>query len=411
LLVVIGLGIRPDPRKTASGVYRYGSSELPVGSEVIYHRDGKTATIDLIRERDGTMKITTNGKPDARIAVAGDVAAADEITMVMLAAVPLALNSRAKHVANIGMGSGMTTHTLLGADTLERVDTIEIEGAVVEAARRFGPFVERAYVDPRSRLHVEDAKTFFASRNERYDIIISEPSNPWISGVASLFSEEFYRSVRGHLKPGGLLVQWLQLYETDLDLLASIFKAMSASFGDYTVFNTDNANVVVVATNDGNLGRLDPWVLAQPKLRRDLARVGLLTLQDLEMRRIGSRYLLQPVFAASGAPANSDFFPYLSLHAPRSRYLRTDAADLTRLHLAPIPITEMLDPHVERNMRPHTESPDFTPAKARQLADHLISALASPDVPAARDPTVEPLVRTLPLAPSRLPTRRNCSTL
>jgi predicted membrane-bound spermidine synthase len=395
VLAVVTVGVRPDPRKTASGVYRYGLGRLPQGSEVIYHRDGKTATIDLIRDRDGTLKIVTNGKPDARIAVAGDVAAADEVTMMMLAAVPLSLHPDAGTVANIGMGSGMTTHTLLGADTLDRVDTIEIEAVVLEAARRFGPFVERAYSDPRSRLHVEDAKAFFSNRKERYDVIISEPSNPWVSGVASLFSEEFYRHIERHLEPGGLLVQWLHLYEADVELLASIFKALSVSFADYTVFNTDNSNVIVVATNSGNLDRLDPWILRQPQLRRDLARVGLTRLQDFEIRRIGSKHLLQPVFETLAAPPNSDFFPFLSLRAPRTRFLGADAADLTRLHVAPIPLTEMLDPSVRRSMLTHTDSPDFTPTRARGAAGKLVAALTSSDLTATRDETLLPLIQRL----------------
>ncbi len=379
----ISLGVRPDPHKTASGVYRHGASSLPETSEVVYHRDGKTATIDLIRDDDGTLTISTNGKPDARIAISGEQPAADEITAVLLAALPLALHPGARSVANIGMGSGMTTHTLLGSTRLERVDTVEIEPAVLEAARQFGGFVERAYSDPRSRLHVEDAKTFFSSRKQRYDIIISEPSNPWVSGVSSLFSVEFYRHVEAQLNPGGILVQWLQLYETNLDLISSSFKALSTSFRDYTVFNTDNANILVVATNGGNLDRLDPWIFDEPLLRADLQRVGLRYVQDLELRRIGSRVLLHPVFAALPAPPNSDYFPYLSVHAPRSRYLGETAVELTQLQVAPIPVNEMLDPYVRRSMRPHTVSSHYAPTRARELAGQLVVGLTSETMIAA----------------------------
>jgi hypothetical protein len=385
LFAAVGLGVRPDLRRTASGVYRYGTSELPGGAEVVFHRDGKTATIDLIRERDGTLKISTNGKPDARIAVTSEIPAPDEITMVMLAAVPLALHPEARTAAIVGLGSGLTTHTLLGADTLERVDTIEIEAAVLDAARGFGPSVERVWSDPRSRLHVEDAKAFLSSRGRRYDLILSEPSNPWVSGVASLFSEEFYRYATRHLEEDGLLVQWLQLYEINVDLLASVFKALSASFDDYTVFSADNANVVVAATNGGNLDRLDPTLFDPPRLRRDLARVGLKRIEDLELRRIGSRRLLHPVFAASGAPANSDYFPYLSLRAPRSRFLDENAVDLTRLHVAPVPVTEMLDPRVRRSPEPHSGDGSFSPARARRLAGQLVGSLVASQAAASHE--------------------------
>ena len=82
----------------------------------------------------------------------------------------------------IGFGSGLTTATLLGAPGLKQVDTIEIEQAMVDGANFFRPRVERAYADPRSRIIIDDAKSYFARARERYDLIVSEPSNPWVSG-------------------------------------------------------------------------------------------------------------------------------------------------------------------------------------------------------------------------------------
>jgi spermidine synthase len=387
LLIVVGWGARIDPRRTASGVYRTGESAIAAQSEIVYHKDGKTASVALIRDANGWMRITTNGKPDAQINVAGGEPAPDEVTMALLAALPLALHPRAQVVANIGMGSGMTSHVLLGAETIRRVDTVEIESAMVEAARGFGPFVDRVYSDPRSRIHVEDAKTFFAARATRYDLIISEPSNPWVSGVASLFSEEFYGEVADNLAADGLLVQWLQLYETNVDLLSSVFKALATEFDDYVVFNTDNANIVVVASKGRALGGLDGALFEQPLLRRDLARVGIHGLSDLQVRRVGSRRSLGATFAALRAPSNSDYHPYLSYAAPKSRFLGEGAVDITRLHVAPVPVMEMLDFELRRGTTPVSDSPVFTPAAAQHWARGRLAQLTAqtgPDAPAAR---------------------------
>ena len=395
LAIVVG-GVRLDPLRTASGVYRHGNSSLPQGSEVLFHRDGKTATIDLIRHPGGMTMIATNGKPDAQIATDGGEAVADEATMVLLGALPLAFHPEARSVANIGMGSGMTTHTLLGSRRLERVDTVEIEPAMVEAARGFGPRVARAWDDPRSRIHLRDAKTFFAGAGRRYDVIVSEPSNPWVSGVASLFSTEFYAHAKAHLAADGLLVQWLQLYETNTDLLASVFRSLSVHFDDWVVFHADNANVVVLATNGRSLGSVDPRVFAEPALRRDLERVGILGPSDMEVRRLGSRELLEPLFATSSAPLNSDYRPYLGYAAPRSRFLQENAADLTRLHVAPVPVLELLEPDARQIRGRATESPHFTPSRLRGVAHDRVAALAELDVLSAaggtRD-TDDPLVR------------------
>src|SRR5690606_33970779 len=134
----------------------------------------------------------------------------------------------AKHIANIGIGSGLTSHLALASSNLEQLDTIEIEPAMAEAAwLGFGARVARTLEDPRSHLHFEDAKTFFSAAGRRYDVIISEPSNPWVSGVATLFSGEFYAQIKRHLEHDGLLVQWVQIYETDLTIIASIVGALS----------------------------------------------------------------------------------------------------------------------------------------------------------------------------------------
>lgn len=382
VLALVVFGVHFDALKMVSGVFRYGITRLADDTEVLYYRDGKTATVGLVRNRIGQITLSTNGKAEALVNPRGYTQTpSDETTMILTAALPLSMHPDAKTVATIGMGSGMTTHTLLGAETLRRVDTIEIEQAVVEAARGFGDFVERAYSDPRSYIHVEDAKTFFSSRNTRYDLIISEPSDPWVSGVASLFSQEFYRYIKQHLHRDGLFVQWLQLYETNLDLVASIFKALSTHFPNYVIFNTDDTNILIIATDGGDLTRLDPWVFNQARLSQDMARVGIKHLRDLEIRRIGTKSLLQPLFDTFTIPANSDYFPHLSYGAPRSRYLRQDAADLSWLHLSPIPVLEMLKGRAGPGVPPSTEVANFPLTQREKLARQLLNTLLSRRVP------------------------------
>src|SRR5690606_33361704 len=134
-----------DPMKLASGVYRYGQSRLDAALEVMFHRDGKTASISVVRSADGVVGIATNGKSDASAGVTADAPpTSDEPTMIMAAALPLALHPTPRRVGVIGFGSGMTTHALLADPRVERVDTVEIEEAMVEGARAFGPRSERA---------------------------------------------------------------------------------------------------------------------------------------------------------------------------------------------------------------------------------------------------------------------------
>ena len=136
--------------------------------------------------------IRTNGKSDGSINMdRASARGSDEVTMVLTGAIPLALKPDAKSAAVIGIGTGLTMHALLQSLTLERVETVEIEAVMAEAARGFAPRNASAFADPRGAILIDDAKTFFSTRNRRYDILVSEPSNPWVSGVSSLFTLEF----------------------------------------------------------------------------------------------------------------------------------------------------------------------------------------------------------------------------
>ncbi|HEY4999308.1 MAG TPA: hypothetical protein VII36_09200, partial [Usitatibacter sp.] len=331
-----------DLLRMSSGVYRQGLFMDPKVHKVVFYRDGKTATISVVDE--GTIRmIRTNGKVDASVQMdTGHGKSIDEPTMVLAAALPLAMKPNAELVANIGFGSGLTTHTLLGSPKVKELDSIEIERMMIEGARNFLPHNIRAYEDPRSHIHIEDAKTYFASAGKHYDIIVSEPSNPWVSGVSTLFSEEFYGQVKRYLKDDGLLVQWVQAYEINPGLLSTIFQALGKHFGDYTVYRT-GADLLVVATVKGPLPPLSAELFNYPNVAADLRYLGFQDLNDLQSLRVGGRAALHPLFTATGFPANSDFFPILDQRAPRSRFRGETAEELGLIREGLVPVLGLLD--------------------------------------------------------------------
>ncbi|MHB8881406.1 MAG: spermine/spermidine synthase domain-containing protein [Thermodesulfovibrionales bacterium] len=351
-----------DQYKMASGVYRSGTLLSPQDVSLKYHRDGKTSSVSILLDADGVMAISTNGKVDAAISTnPGAAVSPDETTMVLAAAIPLSLHPGVKSVANIGLGSGLTTQTLLADPKIERVDTIEIEAMMIEAARLFGPRVSRVYTDPRSRIYLDDAKTFFSVNQSRYDIIISEPSNPWVSGVAGLFSDEFYRMITVHMNRGGLFVQWMQLYETDMSLVASVLKAVSRNFSDYVIYATTGVNVVIVATNDGAIGSMDPAKLSAPELAAALKRVQIEDMQDIGVRKLGDKKLFDEMLGSFSIRANSDYYPVLDQHAARTRFLGSYALDLLGIAQNTLPVLEMLGAAGEREKETRITPSQFYP--------------------------------------------------
>jgi spermidine synthase len=371
-----------DQKHMAAGVFR-ASQSLKRIIDIAFYQDGKTSSIAVTRSPDGILALRTNGKADASIDLKPGSYQFDETTMVVAAALPLMLKPETRTVANIGLGSGMTTHTLLASAAVSSVDTIEIEPAVREGAKLFKARNHRAFADPRSRIIIEDAKTYFSSHKQRYDLIVSEPSNPWVSGVAGLFSVEFYRLLKRHLAEGGLFVQWLQLYEIDMERVVSVLKALDENFSDYAIYATNSGDVVIIATAKGALPEIPASLPDMPLLRADLKRLDVVTPQDLAMRKQGSKKLFAPWLAKSATPANSDYHPYLDQHASRDRFMGANSFELANLSMASLPLVEMLGARLPWTdtavtAAPHWERPH--PAVAAMVLRDLLQqgALAMP---------------------------------
>ncbi|QJR14572.1 spermidine synthase [Usitatibacter palustris] len=332
-----------DKLKMSSGIFRYNHFLSPADWHLEYYKDGKTATISVTtngKERG----IRTNGKPDAALQFnPNEKPTQDESTMVLIAALAHAHKPGAKSIANIGFGSGLTTHALLGADTLQRVDTIEIEPAMVEGAKLFGQFNTLAYTDPRSHIHIEDAKTFFAANRSKYDVIVSEPSNPWVSGVATLFSDEFYARVRDHVAEGGYLMQWLQIYEIDFDLLASMLKALGRNFPDYRIYTMQPGDVLVVAARDGKVPASLDDIFRHKGLSKTLDRIGYRSIAELRLDQIATRRVIEPLVNKSRYPTNSDYFPIVDQHAAKARYTRENSLEFAHVPKTFVPFSALLD--------------------------------------------------------------------
>ncbi|MES2296431.1 MAG: hypothetical protein V4582_05280 [Pseudomonadota bacterium] len=338
-LIVVQLTPRFDPISMASGPFRMRPRSPRMLIHPLMHIDGKTASVDVYsNSANNSLTISTNGKADASIVMAASVPLlSDESTMTMLGALPLALKPDTETAAVIGMGAGMSANVLLMSPRLKHLDIIEIEGAMVEGARLFGPFSAGVFSDPRSHIHIDDAKSYFAAHQKRYDMIVSEPSDSWVSGVSNLFTDEFYQRIRHHLSKDGVLVQWLHTYETSPALVSSIFQAIGNNFEDYGVYAANDSNIIIVAKAKGQVGAPGPAVLQNQKIASLLERIHVRSLDDLNKYYIGNRQLLEPLFVTTGAPINSDFFPYVDQHAVKARYLRTGVG-LASLQNSPVPM-------------------------------------------------------------------------
>jgi spermidine synthase len=248
-------------------------------AEVVHHADGVATSVTVDRNPDsGSVALKVNGKVDA--SDRGDMP-----TQILSGLVPLLIHPDPASVLVIGYGSGVTPGAVLQSD-IERLVVAEIEAEIYEASNRyFGHVNHRPDLDPRAELVVDDGRNFLLTRHERYDVIVSEPSNPWMSGAASLFTRDFFEIAKGRLEPGGVFLQWLQAYELaprNVEVLLRTFRSVFPHVMMLTPDPFSNDTFLVGSLEPARLdfARLAGW-MRHPKLGPELARAGVRQPHDL----------------------------------------------------------------------------------------------------------------------------------
>ena len=364
-----------SPITTSSGVFRSGIATHKKETKILFHKDGKLSTVNVIKTTDGHTVLSNNGKPDAGIRLHDSKAGPDEVTMILLGALPIAINPQIKTVANIGMGSGQTVQTLLSYNSISKVDSIEIEEAVIEALPIFSVYSQLARFDKRSNIIIDDAKSFFSSSKIKYDLIVSEPPNPWVNGVANLFTSEFYSQIKRKLSDKGILTQWLHLYEINVNTISSIMKALSKNFKDYALYNTDDGDIVILASDNYNLNQITEGFLQSKKASLLLKRINIESSDSLRARYIGNKKLLDPLFFDYPAIMSSDYYPRLSYKAEKSLFLNDTASSITSMHNFPIPVNKILMGKVDDLSLNTSNEIYFTKSKNIYIAKSILEEL------------------------------------
>jgi spermidine synthase len=234
------------------------------------------ATVDPGARRPRSIMV--NGKADSSTHY-------DLETLKLSAHLPALLAERRARVMVVGLGTGVTAGEFTLYPDVESIDVAEIAPAVAEFLPLFEESTHRVHEDPRLRLHVGDAFRVIGRGQARWDIITSEPSNPWVTGVDQLFSRDFYRLVREHLREDGLFLQWLQRYGTNERIAGIILNTLTAEFPDVRVFRLpDNDDLLLASLRpiDANdLDRAEAVLAGNASLRESLAAVDVFGVDDL----------------------------------------------------------------------------------------------------------------------------------
>jgi spermidine synthase len=311
-----------DPELMASGAYKYApyypsNSDLETmltSGDLLYFKEGATTTVSAKKDR-GKVSLAIDGKIDA-------TDAGDMLTQKLLAHIPLLMSKSAKNVAIIGLGSGVTAGAAL-KHPIEKLDVVEISPEVVEASRFFSHVNHNALNDPRTELIVGDGRNHLRYANRRYDVVISEPSNPWMSGMASLFTREFFREARLRLTPGGIHCQWFHGYNMSIDDVRTVIATFRTEFPHAMLWTLTEYDFLL-------LGSPSPLTIDEGILQRNFERVA----GDLQEVKVQDLYSVTSLLFlrdeeldgfAEGAVLNTDDRPVLEFRAPR--FIHANTAD------------------------------------------------------------------------------------
>lgn len=328
-----------QPTLMSAGVFRPASRAYVEGSA----RGGAGSTIRRAMAREqvllyreglnGSVLVTLDTLANnvaMRIGGKVDASGTDMLTQVLSGLLPGALAEPGARALVIGQGSGVTLSALLAAGA-GRTDLVELERAVLDGSRYFHERGRDPLDDPRVHVIVEDGRTVLEHARERWDVIVSEPSNPWLAGVNNLFTRDFYRLVRRRLAPGGVFTQWLQLYEISPATFGSILGGFLEAFPrGHAFLGAGGMDLILVACDSPRSFSLAR--LSTPAARFEIARGGLLGPEGLAGYWIGPLDSLRAL--VGDAPANTDDRPYVEYRAPRDLVERGHVAPGETLPLA-----------------------------------------------------------------------------
>ncbi|MGE5303556.1 MAG: fused MFS/spermidine synthase [Alphaproteobacteria bacterium] len=330
LLFVVALALVPrwDPRVMVGGASIYTKNFVfardpaaafrayAAARQLVFYREGITSTVSVERT-DRNTSLRVNGKVDASDGM-------DMITQLMMGHLPMFLHPNPERALVIGLGSGVTAGAMIQHPVLKALDVVELEPAVMQAAAFFGHVNRNFLRDPRVHVVFADGRNFILASNKKYDVISSEPSNPWMAGVANLFSLDFYELVRQRLAANGLMVQWMHSYSLFPREFRMILNTFRQVFPHVTVWRTIGGDYLLV----GSLSKVEiDYALLKKRFAASRA-----VRDDMVKLRLESPIDLLTLFYADetaldkftrGALVNTDDKPLLEFSAPLALYANT----------------------------------------------------------------------------------------
>ncbi|MBD3182206.1 hypothetical protein GF312_07935 [Candidatus Poribacteria bacterium] len=312
---VLSGGVYFDPYQYFNRADKLDVERRTNESQMVYYADGIDSTVAVFK-RGINITLKINGKPVA------STLRTDLNLLGMMGHLPAILHGKPENALVIGLGAGVTSGMLARHDTIKQVDCVELEKKVTEAASYFAKENHNILENPRLNLIIDDGRNYLLTTNKKYDVITSDPIHPWVSGAGSLYAIEHFNLCREHLKPHGVMAQWLPLYEMPEKDFKMVIKTFQSVFPHTTLWIT-SSDTILIGTQEKL--KIDYKAL-ENKLKDDKI------VQDMRMLFIDSIYDFLSSFVmgedelrsyTENARINTDNHPILEFSAPKGLYSQT----------------------------------------------------------------------------------------
>ena len=301
------------PPKSFDQFYR---DEVKAHDSILYYKEGIGGTI-VVGKKDEVTYLYTNGKGDAN-------SVGDLRTQVFLGHTPMILHPQPDTVMVIGFGAGTTIGSVLNHPHVKYAEVAEISPEVIEASVHFENINQKPLEDERLKVIRDDGISALRLSPHRYDVIISQPSNPWSAGVGNLFTKEFFRDCKQKLRPGGYMAQWFSLYEMDDKGLELILRTAKETFDYISLWQIGRNDVLFLCSEkpfDFDLLSIESNYKSVQKVLDNIGLKSFATFLSLEKSSNNER--IESFVKSSENALNTENLPLLEFHAPKAYF--TDA--------------------------------------------------------------------------------------
>jgi spermidine synthase/MFS family permease len=290
---------RIDPGSLANPTARR-DWENGVRRSIAWEEDGVESSVAL--DHATGYAFILNGKTDGH-------ARMDAGTQVMGGLFGAFLHGHPRRAFVIGLGTGSTSGWLAAVPSIERVDTVELEPTILQVARACAAVNHDAMDNPKHRVILGDAREYLLGRGDAYDIIASEPSNPYRAGIASLFTREYYQAVERRLEKGGIFLQWVQAYAIDGQTLRTIMATLTQVFPFVETWLMSPADLLLVATREPlphNVGSLRARAAEEPFRTALLGAWSTTSLEGVLAHHVARPSFVRRIAELEGPRINTD---------------------------------------------------------------------------------------------------------